>query len=72
MATPTCPHGGKAYADLSQSERKNRQYTCGDCGVRFTLSEKEATAESVVVPRHRIPVEVHDFRKKLERLKEGS
>lgn len=62
LSTPSCEDGGKQFY-LTLSERANNQAHCGSCGTRFPTKNG---AERTILPKHHIPVAVHDYRKKLE------
>jgi len=52
-------------APLFFSEQRNQQFFCGECGTRILVPQPR-TAE-MIIPRHQIPAEVHEYRKKLEK-----
>lgn len=64
---PSCTHGNKEYTDLNHSERSNQSFACGECGTRFVLTVEESRKPVIVVPAHKVPEDLHAFRKTLER-----
>lgn len=62
LNTPSCDDGGNQYY-LTLSERSNSQLHCGSCGTRFP---SKLGAEKAVLPKHNIPMAVHEYRLKLQ------
>lgn len=69
---PLCAHSGKGYADINHSERRLQQFACGDCGARLRIADEDMKKDTVIVPKHQVPEDVHGFRKQLERLEKTS
>lgn len=69
---PLCAHSGKGYADINHSERRLQQFACGDCGARLRIPVEDLKKETILVPKHQVPEDVHGFRKSLERLEKHS
>lgn len=63
LNTPSCEDGGREFS-LTLSERRHEQLHCGSCGTRFN---SRGGATKMVLPKHNIPVAVHEYRKNLER-----
>lgn len=57
-----CPMSAKRIEDLNYSERRNKNFPCGECGARLPL-EKDGT--ETIVPQHDMPLATREYRKTL-------
>lgn len=59
----SCTESGKRV-DLTLNEQFTQSAFCGSCDQRFPV---EARKTELVLPKHNISAELHEYRKKLER-----